>query len=76
MRGDMAAAAPKAVEFYRKRGASPDVVARDVLHTLTRRHRVITASPRWQVMPAWIVQRLSPSAAQLYARNATRVFGP
>lgn len=76
MRGDMAASAPKAVDFYRKRGASPDVVARDVLHTLTRRHRVITTSPRWQVMPAWIVQRISPWAAQLYARNATRIFGP
>lgn len=76
MRGDMAAAAPKAVDFYRRRGASPDVVARDVLHTITRRHRVITASPRWQVMPAWIVQRISPWAAQLYARNATRIFGP
>lgn len=75
-RGDMAASAPRAIEFYRRRGASPDVVARDVLHTITRRHRVITASPRWQVMPAWILHRISPWAAQAYARNATRIFGP
>lgn len=75
VRGDMVAGAPKAVAFYRKRGASPDVVAADVLHTITKRHRVITVSPRWQVMPAWIVQRISPAAAQLYARNATKIFG-
>lgn len=75
MRGDLVAAAPKAVDFYRKRGASPDVVARDVLHTLTKRHRIITASPRWQVMPAWVVQRMSPWAAQFYARSATKIFG-
>jgi NAD(P)-dependent dehydrogenase (short-subunit alcohol dehydrogenase family) len=76
MRGDMAAVAPKAVDFYRRRGASPDVVARDVLRTITRRHRVITTSPRWQVMPAWIVQRISVRAGQFYARNATRIFSP
>lgn len=75
MRGAMAESAPKAIAFYRKRGVSPDVVAADVLHTITRRHRIITASPRWQVMPAWLLQRLSPWAAQIYARNATKVMG-
>lgn len=73
MRGEMIETAEKAKVFYRKRGTSPDVVARAVVATV-RRHRLIVPVPRWQVSPPWLLKRLSPRASGVLAKNMTRAI--
>lgn len=76
MRGELGERQDKAIEFYEKRGASPDVVAEAVLDAV-RRNRVIRTTPRWHVAPSWALRRLSPRLGQVAARataRATRRF--
>lgn len=75
MRGELERSGERLVEFYRRRGTSPDVVARDALASVTGRHRLIVPSPWWQVGPAWMLHRLSPRLAQFFAQRSTRLIG-
>lgn len=61
MRGALEAKHDKFTGFYKKRGASPDVVARDAV-TAILKQQLIKPSPWWQVSPGWWLMRLSPRA--------------
>jgi len=54
--------------FYKKRGVSPDVVARDMVNAILRK-QVIKPSPWWQVSPGWWLMRVSPRAYTGLARK-------
>lgn len=71
MRGDMAEHQSRAVEFYERRGASPDVVAEAVVDAV-RHKQLIRTVPRWHVAPSWALRRLSPRLGQLVARATAR----
>lgn len=76
MRGELGERRSRAVEFYEKRGVSPDVVAKAVVDAV-RRKRIIRTTPRWHVAPSWALRRLSPRLGQMAARataRATRRF--
>lgn len=75
VRGNMQKKHAQLTKFYAKRGASPDIVARDAL-TAIRRKQVIKPSPWWQVSPGWWLMRISPRAYQAVAGTAfKRMFG-
>lgn len=61
MRGAWAAKQAGVVEMYATRGTSPDVVARQALAAVAR-GRTIIPTPRYQVVPPWLVKRASPAA--------------
>lgn len=63
MRGQFAADQAKLVEFYAKRGTSPEVVAKAVRDAIAR-PRPIVVSPRWQVLAPYLLHRLSPRLTQ------------
>ena len=67
MRGQPAERRQKAVEFYRKRGASPDVVAEAVLDAVRKRKPVKTVPPS-HVVPAWVLKRISTRASGFVGR--------
>jgi NAD(P)-dependent dehydrogenase (short-subunit alcohol dehydrogenase family) len=67
MRGEPAEKREAAISFYRRRGASPDVVAEAVVEAV-RKRKVIQPVPLSHVMPPWILKRLSPRASQVLAR--------
>jgi NAD(P)-dependent dehydrogenase (short-subunit alcohol dehydrogenase family) len=71
-RGEMADDAERIQAFYRRRGVSPDVVAKAVVRAL-RRKPVIQPVPYSHVMVPWIVKRISPQAAQGIARLVPRI---
>lgn len=58
--------------FYERRGVTPDVVAEAVVDAI-RRRKVIRTVPRHQVVPAWLLRRVSTRASQLVSRYAPRV---
>lgn len=68
IRGAVQAKHEKLVGFYKKRGASPDVVARDAVTAILRK-QVIKPSPWWQVSPSWWLMRVSPRAYTAIARR-------
>ncbi|MGH2906767.1 MAG: SDR family NAD(P)-dependent oxidoreductase [Solirubrobacterales bacterium] len=70
MRGKLAKRHDQLTKFYATRGASPDIVARDVV-TAIRRKQVIKPSPWWQVSPGWWLMRISPRA---YGALAGRLY--
>lgn len=75
VRGSIAPKHEQLVNFYKKRGVSPDVVARDVV-TAIERKQVIKPSPAWQASPAWWLMRISPRAYVFVAGRAfKRMFG-
>lgn len=75
VRGSIAPKHEQLVKFYKTRGASPDVVARDAV-TAIRKKQVIKPSPWWQVSPGWWLMRLSPRAYVFLAgRTYKRLFG-
>jgi NAD(P)-dependent dehydrogenase (short-subunit alcohol dehydrogenase family) len=75
IRGSMESKHDQLTKFYKARGASPDIVARDAL-TAIRRKQVIKPSPWWQVSPGWWLMRISPRAYQKVAGTAfKRMFG-
>src|SRR3954468_2594072 len=67
MRGEFADRREKAVEFYRKRGASPDRVAKAVVNAV-RKRKVVQTVPVSHVMPPWLLKRVSGRASQALAR--------
>ncbi|MBI4896812.1 MAG: SDR family NAD(P)-dependent oxidoreductase [Actinobacteria bacterium] len=75
MRGRIGARQDKLVDFYRKRGTSPDVVARQALDGVKHK-RIIQPSPYHQVMPMWIVKRISPRAYQALNRRVFKLLFP
>jgi len=60
------------VQFYKKRGASPDEVAEFVLAAIAR-HRLIVPAPRRQVTPLYLLHRVSPRLMQPIARAMERL---
>lgn len=70
MRGRIAGRQQQLIDFYRKRGVSPDVVARQALDAVKHK-RVIQPSPYRQVMPLWVIKRISP---RLYAFIGGQIF--
>lgn len=75
MRGPWAAKQAGVVEMYATRGTSPDVVARQALAAVAR-GRTIIPTPRYQVVPPWVVKRISPAAgASLSAFMARTLSG-
>jgi NAD(P)-dependent dehydrogenase (short-subunit alcohol dehydrogenase family) len=71
LRGDLSRRAEKIEAFYRRRGASPDVVAESVVDAV-RRNRLIVPVPRSHVVPGWLVDRLSPRLSQSLATLTAR----
>ncbi len=71
MRGDWAQRQARTVELYAKRGTSPDVVARQALAGVTR-GRTIVPTPRYQVVPHWLLKRASPRAGRAVSVAASR----
>jgi NAD(P)-dependent dehydrogenase (short-subunit alcohol dehydrogenase family) len=71
-RGEIAQHAQRVQQFYRDRGASPDVVARAVAQAV-RKKRLIQPTPYSHVMPAWILHRVSPRASQVVSRLMPRL---
>jgi NAD(P)-dependent dehydrogenase (short-subunit alcohol dehydrogenase family) len=59
------------VRFYERFGSSPDVVAEAVVDAV-RGKKLIRTVPRHQVVPNWLIRRLSPRAAQPLARFSSR----
>jgi NAD(P)-dependent dehydrogenase (short-subunit alcohol dehydrogenase family) len=72
LRGEHAERAEETRSFYRRRGASPDVVAEAVVDAV-RRHRLIVPVPRLHVVPPWMIKRASPRVAQFITRNLPRL---
>lgn len=72
MRGETAARQSRAVSFYRKRGASPDVVADAVLDVIGR-HRLVVHVPTSHVLPGALLHRLSPRLTQAMARKSLQM---
>jgi NAD(P)-dependent dehydrogenase (short-subunit alcohol dehydrogenase family) len=72
LRGQLGADQEKVVAFYDKRGVSPDTVAADVLSAIAR-PRLIVVSPPSQVLPLYLLHRLSPRLAQPLARIMTKI---
>jgi NAD(P)-dependent dehydrogenase (short-subunit alcohol dehydrogenase family) len=67
MRGEFAERREQAIEFYRKRGATPDQVAEAVVDAV-RKRKVIQPVPLSHVMPVWLLKRVSVRASQVVAR--------
>jgi NAD(P)-dependent dehydrogenase (short-subunit alcohol dehydrogenase family) len=63
MRGEWAERRARTVDFYARRGTSPDVVARQALDAVTHGRRIIPA-PRHQVVPHWLLKRVLPPAGR------------
>lgn len=59
MRGEWADRQHRTVDFYAKRGTSPDVVARQALAAVARGRRIVP-TPRYQVVPHWLLKRIVP----------------
>jgi len=75
MRGPWAQKQAGVTKMYATRGTSPDVVARQALRAVSR-GRTIVPSPRYQVVPPWVVKRISPAAgASLSAFMARSLSG-
>jgi NAD(P)-dependent dehydrogenase (short-subunit alcohol dehydrogenase family) len=72
MRGEPAEKRQQAIDFYRKRGASPDQVAEAVV-TAVRKRKLIQTVPVSHVMPAWVVKRVSTRASQVLARALPKI---
>ncbi len=68
MRGDLAELQGQAVDFYSRRGTSPEEVAEAVLKTVSR-PRLIVPVPRKHVTLPYLLHRLSPALVQPLARG-------
>lgn len=61
MRGPWVDKQQDVTKLYATRGTSPDVVAKQALQAISRGQAIIP-TPRYQVVPPWLVKRISPSA--------------
>jgi NAD(P)-dependent dehydrogenase (short-subunit alcohol dehydrogenase family) len=71
MHGAMDGNRQKIIDFYKNRGVTPDVVAKDAVSAIQHR-RVIQPSPRSHVMPPWLLKRVSPRLSELSSRQLLR----
>ena len=71
MRGEWAQRQAHTAEVYARRGTSPDVVARAALDAVTR-GRTIVPTPRYQVVPPWLLKRLLPAASRAVMATVVR----
>lgn len=75
MRGPWVAKQESVTELYATRGTSPDVVAGQALQAISR-GKAVVPTPRYQVVPPWVVKRISPAAgASLSALMARSLAG-
>ena len=65
----------KLIDLYATRGASPDVVADAALDAVAR-GRTIVPTPRYQVLPAWLLKRYAPPLGRALSRATVRMIGP
>ncbi|HVA60193.1 MAG TPA: SDR family NAD(P)-dependent oxidoreductase [Mycobacteriales bacterium] len=63
LRGAWAGRQARAVDLYAKRGTSPDIVAKQALAGAAR-GRTVIATPRYQVVPHWLLKRMLPPAGR------------
>jgi NAD(P)-dependent dehydrogenase (short-subunit alcohol dehydrogenase family) len=63
----------KIQRFYERFGCSPDVVAEAVVDAI-RRKKLIRTVPRYHVVFNWALRRISPRAAQPFARLGVRTI--
>ena len=75
VRGAAVARRERSVAFYARRGTSPDVVARAALRALGS-GRTVVPTPRWQVVPPWLLERLAPRASRALAAAVSRALSP
>jgi NAD(P)-dependent dehydrogenase (short-subunit alcohol dehydrogenase family) len=73
MRGEIADIHDKAIAFYSKRGASPDVVAEAVLKAVEK-PRLIVPVPRSHVSLPYLLHRISPRIVQPLSRQMSRLM--
>jgi NAD(P)-dependent dehydrogenase (short-subunit alcohol dehydrogenase family) len=71
-RGEIAERSDRVQDFYRRRGASPDVVAEAVVQAV-RKRRLIQPVPYSHVVPPWVVKRISPRASLVIGRLLARL---
>ncbi len=75
MRGPWVEKQAGVTELYATRGTSPDVVARQALAAV-QAGRTLVPTPRYQVVPPWLVRRIAPSTgAALSAFMVRRISG-
>jgi NAD(P)-dependent dehydrogenase (short-subunit alcohol dehydrogenase family) len=65
-----AAGLGRMVDLYAQRGTSPDVVVRQALAAVTHGRRVVP-TPRYQVVPHWLLKRAFPRQAAPCRRRPT-----
>ena len=73
IRGEAAAVHEKAIAFYGKRGASPDVVADAVLKAIEK-PRLIVPVPKSHVVLPYLLHRISPRIIQPLSRQITKLM--
>ncbi len=73
MRGEIADIHDKAIAFYSKRGASPDVVAEAVLKAVEK-PRLIVPVPKSHVSLPYLLHRISPRIIQPLSRQMSRLM--
>jgi len=74
-RGAWQAEQEKLVRLYATRGTSPDVVAAAALDAIAR-GRTIVPTPRYQVVPPWLLRRYAPPLGRTVSRLTARFAGP
>jgi NAD(P)-dependent dehydrogenase (short-subunit alcohol dehydrogenase family) len=72
MRGEPGERRQAVIDFYRKRGSSPDVVAEAVVEAV-RKRKLIQTVPTMQVTPLWLLKRVAPRVSQVIARNLPKL---
>jgi NAD(P)-dependent dehydrogenase (short-subunit alcohol dehydrogenase family) len=73
LEGEISQSRDRLVGLYRRRGASPDVVAEAVVDVV-RRGKLIRTAPRRHVVLLWALRRISPRAVQRFARATQRLL--
>ncbi len=73
IRGEIADIHDKAIAFYSKRGASPDVVAEAVLKAIEK-PRLIVPVPKSHVVLPYLLHRISPRLIQPLSRQISRLM--
>jgi NAD(P)-dependent dehydrogenase (short-subunit alcohol dehydrogenase family) len=74
MRGEFEAKHDNMTAFYAKRGVPPEEVADAVLRTIEKPALIVPA-PRRQVLPLYLLHRLSPRLVQPIARHMDKLIG-
>ncbi len=74
MRGEWDTRHDRLTALYAARGTSPDVVAAAAFDAIAH-GRVIVPTPRYQVLPAWLLKRYAPPLARGLSRVTVRALG-